>query len=83
MALIKTAVEQKIKDHGLTVKEVEAVLSHPEQVVPGDKGRLIYQSRDGRHLIRVVVEGDRTPLEVVTAYRTRDVQKYWRGDDAD
>lgn len=83
MHVIKPAVRQKIEDHGLNVEEVEAVLAAPEQKVPGYGGRLVYQSRAGRYLIRVVVEIDREPPEVVTAYRTSHVEKYWQVDDAD
>jgi hypothetical protein len=83
MHLIKPAVRQKIEDHGLSVSQVEAVLAKPEQRVPGYGGRLVYQSRDGGFLVRVVVEQDRNPPEVVTAYRTRNVSKYWQVDDAD
>ena len=78
MHVIKPAVRQKIHDHGLSVEEVEAVLGAPEQTVPGYGGRLVHQSRTGRYLVRVVVETDRDPLEVVTAYRTSNVQKYWQ-----
>ncbi len=83
MHVIKPTVRQKIEDHGLTVDEVEAVLAAPEQQVPGYAGRFVYQSRVGRYLIRVVVEADRESQEVVTAYRTSNVQKYWQVDDAD
>jgi hypothetical protein len=83
MYIIKPTVRQKIEDHGLTVEEVQSVLEAPEQQVPGYAGRLIYQSRVGRYLIHVIVEQDRTPPEVVTAYRTRDVEKYWQVKDAD
>jgi hypothetical protein len=82
MHVIKPAVRQKIEDHGLTIDEVEAVLAEPEQRVPGYGGRLILQSRVGRFLIRVITEPDRDPPEVVTAYRTSNVQKYWKADDA-
>ena len=81
MHVIKPAVRQKIEDHGLSIEDVEAVLAVPEQQVPGYGGRLVYQSRVGRHLIRVVVEADREPPEVVTAYRTTNVQKYWQVDE--
>ena len=67
----------------MTVDEVQAVLAAPEQQVQGTAGRLVCQSRVGRYLIRVVVEADREPPEVVTAYRTSNVQKYWQVDDAD
>ena len=83
MHVIKPPVRQKIEDHGLSVEEVEAVLAAPEQQVPGYVGRLVYQSRVGRFLVRVVVESDREPPEVVTAYRTSNVSKYWQVDDAD
>ena len=52
MHVIKPAVHQKIEDHGLSVEEVEAVLAAPEQQVSGYAGRLVYQSRVGRHLSR-------------------------------
>jgi hypothetical protein len=52
MHVIKPAVRQKIDDHGLSINEVEAVLAAPEQQVPGYSGRLVYQSRVGRFLIR-------------------------------
>lgn len=76
--VIKPAVRRKIEDHGLTVEEVEAVLAEPGQRVTGDKGGEVYQALRGRHLVRVVVETDRDPPDVVTAYRTRDVRKYWQ-----
>jgi len=30
------------------------------------------------HLVRVFVDVDRSPAEVVTVYRTSDILKYWR-----
>ncbi|GAG48402.1 unnamed protein product, partial [marine sediment metagenome] len=32
------------------------------------------------YLIRVFVDGDRKPAEVVTAYRTSKIDKYWGQD---
>jgi len=83
MHVIKPAVRRKIEDHGLSIAEVEAVLAAPQQHALGYGGRFIYQSRVGRFLVRVVVEQDRNPPEVVTAYRTSNVSKYWQVDDAD
>ena len=31
-----------------------------------------------KYLVRVVVDVDRNPAEVVTAYRTSKIAKYWR-----
>jgi len=81
--VIKPAVRQTIQDHGLSVEEVEAVLAAPEQKVEGTGSRFVFQSRTGGSLIRVVVETDREPPEVVTVYRTSKVAKYWQVHDAD
>ena len=47
-------------------------------------GREVLQSRiefKGRiYLVRVFVDIDRVPLEVVTAYRTSRIEKYWRDE---
>jgi hypothetical protein len=34
--------------------------------------------RGRRYLVRVFVDVDRSPAEVVTAYRTSKIDKYWR-----
>ena len=50
------------------------------------KGAPVYQSRMERgdtpkiYVLRVVVDIDREPSEVVTAYRSSKVQNYWRSD---
>jgi len=47
-------------------------------------GRAVFQSKteeDGtEYLLRVFVDVDRIPAEVVTAYRTSKVAKYWRDE---
>ena len=57
-----------------------AVISEPEQIVPIRPGRSVYQSRieSGTRLLRVVVDVDRQPAIVVTAYRTSNLRKYWQ-----
>lgn len=66
--------------HGATV------LTAPEQEQCEEirPGRCVYQSRltfgelPKVYLLRVFVDIDRDPPEVVTVYRTSKVQKYWR-----
>ena len=47
---------------------------------------MVYQSRvefeePGKtYLLRVFVDIDRQPAEVVTAYRTSKVEKYWKSE---
>jgi hypothetical protein len=66
--------------------EVESVLAAPEQTECVREGRAVYQSRNElgepskTYLLRVVVDIARQPTEVVTAYRSSKVQKYWRSD---
>ena len=60
------------------------ILAAPEQREPVRVGRDVLQSRitiDGtQYLVRVFVDVDRTPVEVVTAYRTSKIEKYWRNE---
>jgi hypothetical protein len=66
--------------------EVESVLAAPEQTECVREGRAVYQSRielcepAKTYLLRVVVDIDCQPSEVVTVYRSSKVQKYWRGE---
>ncbi len=68
----------------ITEAEVEQVLSAPEQFEVVAPSREIYQSRivwskrGKTYLLRVVVDIDREPPEVVTVYRTSKIGKYWR-----
>ncbi len=69
---------------GITEENVAQVMTSPEQKVNIRKGRTVYQSRlsfgEPPHLflVRVFVDVDRKPNEVVTVYRTSKIAKYWR-----
>jgi hypothetical protein len=56
----------------------------PEQRESVRLGRDVLQSRieiDKRtYLVRVFADVDRRPAEVVTAYRTSKIEKYWRSE---
>jgi hypothetical protein len=66
--------------------DVANVPPAPEQVETVRQGRNIYQShiKAGkplrRYLLRVFIDVDRQPAEVVTVYRTSKIAKYWRVD---
>ena len=67
----------------LTEQLVRSVLLEPEQELPIRSGRIVLQSKivmeEGKtFLIRVFVDVDRDPAEVVTAYRTSKIPKYWK-----
>jgi hypothetical protein len=63
---------------------VRHVLAAPEQRHTVRPARDVLQSRivaaGKRYLLRVFVDVDRLPAEVVTVYRTSRVAKYWRAD---
>lgn len=61
---------------------VRSVLGAPEQRHAVRPGRDVIQSRVAvagkTYLLRVFVDIDRSPVEVVTVYQTSQVRKYWR-----
>ena len=79
-----------LTDHGrgqlaartISEAEVRQVLADPESVTEARPGRVVAQAvlstgeppRD--YLVRVFVDVDRDPPEVVTAYRTSKISKY-------
>jgi len=68
----------------ISESDVAGVLSLPEQIETVRVGREVYQSRieagepSRTCLLRVFVDVDREPPEVVTVYRTSKIEKYWR-----
>jgi len=58
------------------------VLAHPEQRYFVRPGREVLQSRlvmDGaNYIVRVFVDTDRNPTDVVTVYRSSKIAKYWK-----
>jgi len=56
--------------------EVRQVLVAPDEILPARSGRVVAQKVLGRYLLRVFVDVDRTPPEVVTVYRTSKIDKY-------
>jgi hypothetical protein len=67
---------------GISEATVRQVLSAPEQRYRVRAGRDVLQSRitylDKPYLVRIFVDMDRKPPEVVTVYRTSNIAKYWR-----
>jgi hypothetical protein len=72
----------EIRRRGIEESVLRRVLAAPEQRHEIRSGRDVLQSRiafDGKvYLVRVFVDVDRSPAEVVTVYRTSQVAKYWR-----
>lgn len=68
---------------GISEEMVSGVMSAPEQRLPVRTGRVVLQSRVARGaeeraaLVRVFVDVDRAPAEIVTVYATSKIAKYW------
>ena len=66
--------------------DVAQVLAVPQQTSVVRTGRAVYQSQlkwgapQRAYLLRVFVDLDREPPEVVTVYRTSKIEKYWRAE---
>ncbi len=67
----------------LSEEMIRAVLAAPEQRLDVRPGRVVLQSRipvgapARTFVVRVFVDVDRDPAEVVTVYRTSKISKYW------
>ena len=74
----------EMRRRGLDETLVRQVLLSPEQREAVRPGRDALQSRleiEGkRYLVRVFVDVDRSPAEVITVYRTSRIDKYWRSE---
>lgn len=75
--------EGELRQRNIPRSMVDMVLQNPQQVVPERDNRNAYQSQldfgDGQlFLLRAIVDDTITPAVVVTVYRTRKINKYWR-----
>ncbi len=74
----------EMKRRGVSEAITREILLSPEQRLGVRGGRIALQSRISmgdpakQYLVRVFVDIDRTPAEVVTVYRTSKIDKYWR-----
>jgi len=72
----------EMERRGLSRAVLERVLAAPEQRIAVRPGREVLQSKiqfAGRdYLVPVLIDMDRQPAEVVTAYRTSKISKCWR-----
>jgi hypothetical protein len=70
----------EMQRRGISEADLEAVVRHPQQIIPSNKGRQIHQSKlaTSQMLLRVVVKEDAQVYRVITAYKTSKIAKYWK-----
>jgi len=75
-AILTEHAARQMARRQLAEADVRRVLTAPEEVLPVHPGRVVAQALIGAYLMRVFVDVDRTPAEVVAAYRTSKIEKY-------
>ena len=86
-AVLTLHAAYEIERRGLTEEIVRGVLLNPEQREQLQPGRCVFQSRldmgspPKAYLVRVIVDTERSRPEIVTAYRTSKISKYWRDEE--
>ena len=74
----------EMRRRGIAESTVRSVLVAPEQRLAVRPGRDVLQSHiaigDKAYLLRVFVDVDRHPAEVVTVYLTSRIAKYWKAE---
>jgi len=74
---------RRLERRGIPLARLDPVLNTPQQVIPEQGGRHVYQSQvdpgDGKMvLLRAIVVDDMDPAVVVTVYQTKQFRKFWR-----
>jgi|WetSurMetagenome_2_1015567.scaffolds.fasta_scaffold42965_3 hypothetical protein len=77
-AIFSNHAADRLIKRDIEVETVMAVLAGPESVAEVRPGRVVVQGVVGEYLLRVFVDVDRQPPEIVTAYRTSKIGKYRR-----
>lgn len=75
-ATVTVHAAQPMRRRGISESELRQILAAPECVLQELPGRIVAQGMIESYLLRVFVDVDRTPPEVVTVCRTSKVAKY-------
>ncbi len=74
----------EMKRRGISEDTVSVALAKPGQMELVRAGRVVYQAKidleypPKTYILRVFVDIDRNPPQVVTVYKTSKIEKYWR-----
>ena len=75
-------VREEMERRGIPLVIVEGIMNAFGQKVPEHDNVVCYQSKaefGGKpYVVRVMVNEAKSPLKVVTVYRTSKIAKYWR-----
>lgn len=76
---------RKAERRGVKEAWITETMYAPSQIVPGHGGRNVaqkkYKIRGRKYLLRVVYEESENSYDVVTAYLTTQIERYWKEDE--
>jgi hypothetical protein len=75
-AILTDHAAMQLEARNIDEPALRAVLGAPEEVLDVRPGRVVAQAVQGAYLLRVFLDVDRDPPEVVTVYRTSKIDKY-------
>jgi hypothetical protein len=75
-AIITEHAAWRMSRRDIEVEDVRRILAAPEQLIEERRGRVVAQGMIGAYLLRVFVDVNQTPPEIVSVYRTSKVRKY-------
>jgi hypothetical protein len=74
--------KQQLNERNISCQLIEKTLLEPQQTLKGKNDRKIahriFQIKGQNFLLRVIYEDFGNQLEIVTAYLTTKIDKYWR-----
>lgn len=78
--------EEQIKERNLSKILISEALLKPAQIIEGKKGRKVAQKicyiKSKKYLLRIIFNEQKNSIEVITAYLTTKIEKYWRKENA-
>jgi Domain of unknown function (DUF4258) len=80
---ISNHAKEQMELRQVSLEVVMSVLTNPQQILT-EGGKKIYQSiinfgEEGDYLIRVFINIEKEPYNVITVYRTSKIEKYYEG----
>lgn len=76
---------KKLQRRGILEEWVRETIKFPAQIVEGYEGRKVahkkYLIEGKEYLLRVVYEEKKEMIEILTAYLTSQVDRYWEGEE--
>ena len=80
---ISNHAKEQMEFRNVSLEVVMSILTNPKQILT-EEGKKVYQSiinfdEEGDYLVRIFVNIEKEPNNVITVYRTSKIDKYYEG----